>query len=53
MSQKKYPGFDYYCSSECAEVLQSQEKSAKRNKYLQWILIAALPVVFILLMLFM
>lgn len=48
IKQKGYPGWDYYCSKPCAEVLQQQAKTQKRRSYLTWILLAALPVIVIL-----
>ncbi len=39
VSERGYPGFEYYCSRACAEYMQKREKSEKRSKYITYLLL--------------
>jgi len=47
LGQRGYPGWDYFCSKQCGEVLKKEEKSKNRNKYWTILIIAAYIVVMI------
>lgn len=48
ITQKNYPGWDYYCSKQCADSVMIKQKSQKKWRYIMYILFAILPILVIL-----
>jgi predicted nucleic acid-binding Zn ribbon protein len=49
VGEKGYPGWDYFCSKECAVVLIKEEKSKKRGKYWMILLIGVYIAIMVIL----
>ncbi|MDD1777360.1 MAG: DUF2116 family Zn-ribbon domain-containing protein [Candidatus Helarchaeota archaeon] len=51
VGQKGYPGWDYFCSKECGELLKKDEKSKKRSKWWTILIIVGYIIIMVVIIL--